>query len=394
MTDFSFLEFFCGGGMTRAGLGPRWRCRFANDFDAKKAAAYARNWGGGELRVKDVRDVETDEIPGRADLAWASFPCQDLSLAGLGAGLAGERSGAFWPFWRLIRRLAGEGRAPDLIALENVRGALTSHGGADFRALGEALSGEGYRFGAIVVDAIDFVPQSRPRLFILAVAAARAIPGGMLGDGPSMKWHPAALRDAAESLSGSARRHWLWWRLPEPPRRDTRLLDLIEDAPAPPFHARAETDRLLSLMNELHLRKIRNARADGRRLVGAVYRRTRPSPGGGRIQRAEIRFDGVAGCLRTPAGGSSRQTILVVDGAEARSRLLSPREAARLMGLPDSYVLPERYNEAYHLVGDGVVVPVVRHLAETLLEPILAAREAASSPPRLLRGGAGGGAFS
>jgi DNA (cytosine-5)-methyltransferase 1 len=109
----------------------------------------------------------------------------------------------------------------------------------------------------------------------------------------------------------------------------------------------------------------------GRRSVGSVYRRTRPDETGAKRQRAEVRFDEIAGCLRTPAGGSSRQTILVVDGKKIRSRLLSPREAARLMGLDESYRLPERYNEAYHVCGDGVCVPVVRHLAGRLLEPLL-----------------------
>ena len=84
-----------------------------------------------------------------------------------------------------------------------------------------------------------------------------------------------------------------------------------------------------------------------------------------------MRFDDLAGCLRTPAGGSSRQVLLIVDGADVRSRLISSRETARLMGLPDDYRLPDNYNEAYHLTGDGVVVPVVRHLAEHLFEPIL-----------------------
>ena len=101
-------------------------------------------------------------------------------------------------------------------------------------------------------------------------------------------------------------------------------------------------------------------------MVGAVYKRGR-----NKIQRAEVRFDGVAGCLRTALGGSSRQTLLFVDGPEARSRLLSPREAARLMGLDDGYRLPPRYNDAYSVCGDGVCVPVVRHIAEHILEPLL-----------------------
>jgi DNA (cytosine-5)-methyltransferase 1 len=63
---------------------------------------------------------------------------------------------------------------------------------------------------------------------------------------------------------------------------------------------------------------------------------------------------------------------VIVEGNSIRSRLLSPREGARLMGLADDYVLPGNYNEAYHLVGDGVAVPVVRFLAAHILEPILA----------------------
>ena len=106
-------------------------------------------------------------------------------------------------------------------------------------------------------------------------------------------------------------------------------------------------------------------------MVGAIYKRTRKDENGFKVQRAEIRFDDVAGCLRTPAGGSSRQLIMVVDGAKVKSRLISSRETARLMGLPDEYELPENYNEAYHLTGDGVVVPVVRYLAAHIFEPIL-----------------------
>src|SRR6185503_19158368 len=104
-----------------------------------------------------------------------------------------------------------------------------------------------------------------------------------------------------------------------------------------------------------------------RRIVGTVYRRSRPNENGSNTQRAEIRFDQVSGCLRTPAGGSSRQTIVTVEGKRIRSRLLSPREAARLMGVPDDYPLPSNYNDAYHLFGDGVAVPVVRWLSRRLL---------------------------
>ena len=124
------------------------------------------------------------------------------------------------------------------------------------------------------------------------------------------------------------------------------------------------------MMSEGNRQKVEAASRSARRSVGTIYRRTRPDEYGVKHQRAEIRFDGIAGCLRTPGGGSSRQTILVVEGEKVRSRLLSAREAARLMGLPDTYKMPKRYNEAYHLAGDGVCVDVVRFLAKSLLGPL------------------------
>ena len=375
-----FYEFFAGGGMVRAGFGTHWSCLFANDIDPKKASIYSRNWGGSELRVTDISALKAAELPGYADLAWASFPCQDLSLAGSGAGLRGERSGTFWPFWNLIKALSEEGRAPPIVVLENVCGALTSHGGKDFAVIGEAITGEGYRFGALVIDAVRFVPQSRPRLFIVAVSEKRPIPASLVSVAPDRQWHTRALVRAYEGLSESARRNWLWWRLAPPAARNTVFSDLIEEEPrGVRWHTAAETEKLLNMMSPVNLEKVVAARRTGRRMIGAIYKRTRPDENGVRTQRAEVRFDNIAGCLRTPAGGSSRQTVMVVEPNGVRSRLLSPREAARLMGLPDEYELPKNYNQAYHLAGDGVVVPVVRHLAEHILEPVLDAYKIAQS---------------
>jgi len=106
-------------------------------------------------------------------------------------------------------------------------------------------------------------------------------------------------------------------------------------------------------------------------MVGCIYKRTRPTQSGDKIQRAEVRFDDISGCLRTPSGGSSRQVVIIVEGKSVKARLISSRETARLMGLDENYILPKNYNEAYHLTGDGVVVPVVRHLAEHVFEPLL-----------------------
>lgn len=369
----TYYEFFAGGGMARAGLGSGWKCLLANDICETKAASYAENWDPRRrhLKVGDVYDLTTADLPlGRADLAWASFPCQDLSLAGNYAGLKGERSGAFWGFWKLIKALAKEGRKPAVIALENVCGTLTSHEGKDFEAIAKALVDEGYGFGAMVVDGVQFVPQSRPRLFIVAFDANLPAPAGVFADRATPAWHPDAIIRAHNRLPKRLKATWRWLTMPEPKLRMATIEEVVEDPPTGvTWHTQAETDRLLSMMTPVNRQKVIAAQATGKLCVGTIYRRTRLG-----VQRAEVRFDGISGCLRTPSGGSSRQTIMIVEGPRIRSRLLSPREAARLMGLPDTYRLPARYNDAYMLAGDGLVVPAVAHVARHVIEPILKAQ--------------------
>jgi len=359
----TFYEFFAGGGMARLGLGDGWTCAFANDFDPVKAATYRANFAdaAGHFREGDVWKLQASDLPGRADLAWASSPCQDFSLAGARAGLQGGRSSAFFGFWRLMETLDAARRAPRLIVIENVVGLLTSHGGADFAALGAALATRGYRFGALEIDAASVLPQSRPRVFVVA---ARETPAGLIGDSP---FHTRAAKAAHAALPSEVAAHWVWWRLAQPPARNTDLAALLEPDDAVGWHAPAQTARLLELMGPLHRARLETRTG---RAVGAVFRRTRIEDGR-TVQRAEVRFDGLAGCLRTPRGGSSRQAIVVVEKGRARSRLVTPREAARLMGLPDSYILPTTTTNALHVAGDGVAVPVVRWLARELLEPLL-----------------------
>lgn len=376
-----FYEFFAGGGMVRAGLGVGWDCLFANDFNARKGLTYQANWGaGGELTVGDISALSADALPGHPDLVWGSFPCQDLSLAGHGKGLAGERSGTFYAFWALVRGLADQGRAPRLVAVENVCGALTSQGGGDFEAMARTFVEAGYRFGALVINADLFTPQSRPRLFVVGLHKDADLPEGLTSPEPLPPFHTPAVTRAVDRLPHNLRSKALWWNLPTPPHRTQVFADLIEEAPdSVAWHTPAETDRLLDLMSPVNRAKVQAAQRAGRRMVGGVYRRTRTDAAGNKAQRAEVRFDDVAGCLRTPSGGSSRQTILVIDGPRIRSRLISARETARLMGLSDSYVLPRSYSDAYHLTGDGVVAPVARHLAQHLFEPLVGSATAAQA---------------
>ena len=372
--QFPFYEFFAGGGMARLGLGSDWSCTFSNDICEKKASAYRAYFGDDEMQMGDVAKLKPKDLPGTPTLVWGSFPCQDLSLAGYGAGLGGERSGTFKPFWKLMRSMIGAGRVPQIIVLENVIGTLTSHDGRDFATIISALAQEGYRVGALVMDAVRFLPHSRPRLFIVGVHEEVALPSQLVLSDAAEPWHTKSLRFAFERLPERLQDRWIWWNLPIPNEPVPAFASLIEEQPTGvEWHTKEQTDHIISLMSPLHLERLRKTQLLKTKIVGTLYRRIRPNEDGVKVQRAEIRFDQIAGCLRTPVGGSSRQTIVVVEGPKVRSRLLSPRETARLMGVPEDYPLPKSYNEAYHLFGDGLAVPVVRWLSNHLLTQIAAA---------------------
>lgn len=369
----TFLEFFAGGGLARAGLGAGWRCLFANDVAPDKCAAYRANWGAEDLCEADIAQLSAKGLPKRrADLAWASFPCQDLSLAGRREGLAAKRSGLFHEFVRLIAELRAAGRAPRALVVENVAGLVTSHGGQDFRAVIERFVALGYRTGAVMLDARHFLPQSRPRLFVIGLAAETAPLAGMETPGAET---PAALAAAIAGLPPPLARAWLSISAAPAPRRNLALIDLV-DLDTEEWSAEAGV-ALLAGMAPTQRRAAEALREAGGRHLGAAYRRMRIE-NGARRPRWEARFDGLAGCLRTPAGGSSVQRLLKINDGLVSARALSPREAARLMGAPETYLLPASRTKALKLFGDAVAAPVVRHLAETLLEPALRAETKAA----------------
>lgn len=299
-----------------------------------------------------------------AALAWASFPCTDLSLAGNMEGLAtGSRSGLYWQWIRVLSEMPPK-RRPSVVCVENVVGFLVAKGGSYFREAYQAIRKLGYRAGAMVIDAAEFVPQSRPRSFIIAVREDLCIHPSLVLSAPKEPFHTPAVLKAWRAAQDPA---WIWWNLPSPPKREKSLTDIVElDKPV---HSPAQTRRLLSMLAPIHQKKLREALSSGKLLVGAGYKRTRKEAGK-RHQRLEIRFDGMAGCLRTPKGGSSRQLIIIVQNGEVRTRLLTVREAARLMGARESFKIPGSYNDGYQAMGDAVVVGVTRWLARHLLHEL------------------------
>ena len=133
------------------------------------------------------------------------------------------------------------------------------------------------------------------------------------------------------------------------------LKDIIEDGA--PF----DKDNVLQLVPEGHQAKLRAYDT----VYATGYRRTRNG-----TQQLELRFDGIAGCLRTPKGGSSKQYLVVKKNGQTNARFLTVREAARLMGVPDSFDLPGSYNDGYKAMGDAVAAPVAQFIGKRFLTKI------------------------
>jgi DNA (cytosine-5)-methyltransferase 1 len=345
----SFLEFFAGSGLVAAGLESYFKAVWANDLCPKKAAVYTANHGDQHFQLGSIADTKGSDLP-QATLSWASFPCQDLSLAGLTAGIHAHRSGLVWQWLRIIDEMR---HRPPVLVAENVTGLVSMNDGEYYRILHHALSKRGYSVGAVVLDAARWVPQSRKRVFIIAVEKTANIPASLTGDVPNWA-HPAPLVNAARDL-----KDFIWWQLPEPSKRKLNLVDIVEwDAPTDTPTA---TQSRLNLIPKAHRSKLED------RIISVApgYKRTRS----GR-QVLELRFDGIAGCLRTAQGGSSRQVLVLKKGKHYDTRLLTVRETARLMGAPDSYKIPGSYNDGYTAMGDAVALPVSQYLAKHLLSPL------------------------
>jgi len=359
-------EFFAGIGLMRLGLQREgWKVAFANDIAHDKYMMYSAQFGEAESHfvVEDIHSLEAAHIP-TVTMATASFPCNDLSLAGMRKGLGGKQSSAYWGFVRILEEMGR--RRPPIVLLENVAGFLTSHGGRDFQAALLALNRLGYAVDAMIIDASCFVPQSRVRLFVV----------GTLLDGhanwelrESLRFYETGARPKAlaDFIFDHPEVVWNIRNVPPLPNVSPRLFDILEDLPddSPFWWSRERCDYLVGQMSEKHAERLQRMIRARKWSYGTVFRRIRK----GRSM-AELRTDGIAGCLRTPRGGSGRQILVQAGYGKVKVRLLTPRECARLMGA-DDFVIDVPLNQALFGFGDAVCVPVIDWIARSYLAPLV-----------------------
>ncbi len=366
-------EFFAGIGLVRLALEAsereRWRVVFANDHDAGKAEIYrAMHPGGGaELRVCGVEALRRADVP-PADLWTVSFPCTDLSVAGERAGIRRGESRAVWSVFDLLPARVED--RPRWMMFENVPGLLTSHGGADFRALVRAINDAGYGLDAARVDARHFTAQSRPRLYLMATRVDVAEEMGVeRADVDAVE--ETGARPAAVVGAMRASRDLVWHarELPALPRGGATFEDVAEVPPegSPGWWPQARAEYFMGQIHPAHAGRARGLIGAGRVTHTTAFRRVRET-GEGKRSVIELRTDGLAGCLRTPKGGSARQIVFRAGRGEWGVRHVTAREAARLQGGEGE--LPGGFGETRWLfaLGDAVCVPAARWAIDALTE--------------------------
>jgi len=247
--------------------------------------------------------------------------------------------------------------------LENVTGFLTSNDGNDFRDALMALNRLGYAVDALVIDAARFVPQSRQRLFVIATKTS-ATSG--FNETPSFYQSDCRPSALADFIMWNADINWQIRRLPSLPSTNSKLPDILEDL-SPNSKMWWSEDRCEYLLNQMspkHRQKAEAMIQNNRISYGTVFRRVREQG-----SMAELRTDGIAGCLRTPRGGSGRQILFAAGKGRFAVRLLTPRECARLMGA-DDFAIRVSLNQALFGFGDAVCVPVIEWIARNYLNPV------------------------
>jgi DNA (cytosine-5)-methyltransferase 1 len=377
--DKTVAEFFAGIGLMRIGLeNGGWGIAFANDIDHDKWEMYKDHFGDtGEFIVNDIHKLRPSQVP-TVSLATASFPCNDLSLAGARHGLAGAQSSAFWGFIDILKDMKREDRLPPLVLLENVIGFLTSYDGRDFEDALIALNDLGYAVDAFIIDASRFVPQSRQRLFVIGSQTREVY---SVKETPSFYESEARPHALASFIIIHPDISWRIRELPPLPTCSKRLEDILEDLP--PNHkmwwSRQRCEYLLSQMSPKHAAQA-EAMIRGQNIrYGTVFRRVRYGK-----SMAELRTDGIAGCLRTPRGGSGRQILFAAGKGRFSVRLLTPRECARLMGA-DDFILKVPLNQAFFGFGDAVCVPVIEWIARNYLNRLWSEEYAKNHPVKPAR---------
>jgi DNA (cytosine-5)-methyltransferase 1 len=347
--DFTFIDLFAGiGGIRTAFEDIGGQCVFTSEWDSYAQKTYAANFPDGHPIAGDITEVNENEIPNH-DVLLAGFPCQPFSIAGVSKknalghahGFADETQGTlFFDVARII-----QAKQPRAFLLENVKNLQSHDKGRTFDIIKRTLTEElGYDIYVKVIDAAHFVPQHRERIIIIGFK-----------DQVGFDW--AALQLPAKGERKLAEIfHKMDGTEPALPWDEGRYFDHKKKKVLPKFTL---TDNLW-----IYLQRY----AEKHRLKGNGF-------GFGLVTGKDISRTLSA---RYYKDGSE----ILIKQTRKNPRRLTPRECARLMGLPDTFKIPVSDSRAYRQFGNCVAVPVIREAAR-LMQPFVVAELNQLSFPNL-----------
>jgi len=303
---FTFIDLFAGIGGMRLAF-ERAGGKCIFSSEWDKFAQLTYQSNFGEIPHGDITKIPTEDIP-KHDVLLAGFPCQPFSHAGLKKGFNDTRGTLFFDIARII-----EERKPSLVLLENVKGFKNHDGGRTFKVIQETLDGIGYNVFAKILNASDFgLPQNRERIFIVCVNRKK------------VKSHD--------------------FEFPKPSNAKTRVGDILEK--------RVNAKYVLS--NKLwngHKRRLKEHRAKGNGFGYSLF-----TPDSTRTSTISARYY---------KDGSE-----VLIATRGNPRKITPREAARLQGFPETFKIPVSDTQAYKQFGNSVAINVISAIAREMTKLI------------------------
>jgi len=331
---FDFVDLFAGIGGIRAGFeSVGGRCVFTSEYDSFAQKTYAENFAGGHELAGDITQISASDIPDH-DLLLAGFPCQPFSIAGVSKkislgkahGFACEAQGTlFFDVARIINT-----KRPRAFVLENVKNLQSHDKGRTFDVIKRTLTEElGYQIHVKVIDGAHFVPQHRERIYIVGFR-----------DPVEFDWKVLQLPDKTHTLAEIL--HRTDGTEPILPWDDGKFFDHVKNKVHDKYTL---TDNLWLYLQNYAAKHRAKGNGFGFGLVGADNT--------ARTLSARYYKDG--------------SEILITQGKKINPRRLTPRECARLMGYPDSFIIPVSDTRAYKQFGNSVVVPVIKAISESML---------------------------
>lgn len=302
---FTFIDLFAGIGGIRIAFEKRGgKCVFTSEWDKFSQITYFENFK--EIPAGDITQIDVKDIP-KHDILLAGFPCQPFSHAGRKLGFEDIRGTLFFDIARIVKA-----KRPKMILLENVKGFKGHDKGNTFSVVARTLESLGYEVNSKILNARDFgVPQNRERIYIVAIDRKKT----------------------EKDL----------FVFPEPLSKKKKLGDILEK----------KVHEKYTISNRLwsgHKRRLREHKAKGNGFGYSLF-------------NSDSEYTSTISARYYKDGSE-----ILIEQKNNNPRKLTPREAARLQGFPDSFKIPVSDAQAYRQFGNSVAIPVVSAIAREMVK--------------------------